>query len=235
MILVHKKIYETFDKLIQQREEIISEAAQRQEEIHSQICEANTKYSRDFDWLEPFCPSLIIDKITGGYHKGRLVRKKPNSAGYTVCYFNEQNRLLFFQKYNEYGCSLNMYFFEKNGVQWAVPFSGDNSFIYSTYLHRMLFDKDRIQEYTYLDEISFWHENYTYESEGQAICMNYSYVPNLTGSSKTILPGFAGSPIEVWKAELLLQKNRVKELRYFSLKDGEESLIFQYKRKNEKS
>lgn len=218
-------LYEKFDKLLSVRANIVRETAENIELIKSGANPDSIKYSTAFDGLGPLCPSLIIDKLTGGYKKGRLLSKKPKSSQYAVIYYDKDSNPLYVEKYNQYGCELTYCFWNKDGVIWVVPFVRTSNSEYPTYVHRMVYENGRISEYTYMTANSLNHEEYTYtENPDIAICDEYYYVPHMSQKGRKM----NGGNLSVHKNNITLQKGKVVEIKHFDVIGEKEILTFTY-------
>lgn len=222
------KLYEKFYNLLSQRSDIVREVADNIEQIKNKEIICNIKYSTAFDGLGPLCPSFIIDKLTGGYKKGRILSKKPESQKYAVIYYDVDNNPLYIEKYNQYGCELTYCFWNKDGVIWAVPFVRTSNSEYPTYVHRMLYENGRISEYTYMTSESMNHEEYTYtEDSDMIICDEYYYVPNVSKKVKHL----NGGALSVYKNYITLQRGRVVEIKHYELNGNIKNLTYIYTKK----
>lgn len=220
-------LYQKFDNLLSARADIVKEVADNIELIKSRTNIDSVKYSTTFDGLGPLCPSLIIDKLTVSYKKGRLLSKKPKSQKYAVIYYADNNPL-YIEEYNEYGCEMTFYFWNKNGAIWAVPFIRTSKSEYPTYVHCMVYENGRIAEYTYMTESSLNHEEYTYtQNPDTVICDEYYYVPYMSKNGRAM----NGGNISVHKNDIFLQKGKVYEIKHYDIIDGVERLTYTYLKK----
>lgn len=221
-------LYQKFDNLLSSRAGIVNEVADNIELIKSKANIDTVKFSTAFDGLGPLCPSLIIDKLTGGYKKGRLLSKKPKSQNYSAIYYDIDNNPLYIEEYNEYGCEHTVYFLNKNGVIWAAPFIRTSKSEYPTYVHRMVYENGRVKEYTYLTEVSLNHEEYTYpQNPDSVICDEYYYVPQISKKGRAL----GGGNLSVHKNEIFLQKGKVCEIKHYDVIGEVKSLTYTYFKK----
>lgn len=213
---IRKKI----NNLLSIRKDIVKEIAENIDRIKGEALEDKTKYATKFDWLGVFCPSLVLDKVTSGYKKGRLLTKQPKSTDYKKCYFNDKGDVLYFETYNKYGCASTTYFMNINGALWAVPFIRDGKKAYPSYVHYMVYENGRIKEYAYMEPCDIWFEEYVYSEEtDKVVCNQYYYVQQ---KKRGILQSY--------RANLLMEKNKVKNLFYYEIGNGAEILKYVYEK-----
>lgn len=206
------------DNLLSIRKDIINEISNNIDIIKSKVCPDNIKYATDFDGLGVFSPSLVIDKITGGYKKGRILKNPPKSPKYVKCYYDEKGEILFFEKYNEFGLDLTCYFYRIENVLWVAPFIGDGYKEYPTDVYSMVFDNGKIKDFSYMASNSIWDEVYRYSEDCQtAECHEYYYVPDKKENQLLEM-----------KINILLEKDKVKKLECFEMIDGMEKLIYKW-------
>ena len=103
--------------------------------------------------------------------------------------------------------------------------------IYPTYMYRMEYRDGRIYRFSSIDSCSLWHEVYEYVSNDYVECKNHYYVPELHGSSKSVPPGWPGSPMQTWLAKMNMDGKKVSELLFYKLYEDREELIYEYERK----
>ena len=215
-----EEICKKLEDLLSVRADAVKKVAENIDRIKEEVCADKTKYATNFDWLGVFCPSLIIDKMAGGYKKGRLLSKQPKSTKYNKCYFNEKGEVLYFEKYNEYGCGSTYYFFKIDDVIWAVPFIRDGKNVYPTYVHAMIYENGKIKEYAYMEPTSINFEKYVYTNDtDKIVCYDYYYVRNeKRGTLRTS------------KVDIFMEQRKVKKLLCYEKVNGEDKLIYQYEK-----
>lgn len=110
MLLNRGKYKDCYDKLIQQTEEqtVRNEYASGGECIH-----------RGF-----YCPSPVLDKIVGGFNRGKKINKpRANSCNYYKYYINDKNKIIRSDKYEHGRCSETEFIiFESNNI-YGISFS----------------------------------------------------------------------------------------------------------------
>ena len=204
------------DGLLGKHNEAISEISACIEQIKNEVCMEKMKYATNFDFLGLFCPSLVMDKITSGYKKGRIQSKQPKSTQYSKCYFNVNGKLLYFENYNQFGCDSTYYFKEIDGVIWAAPFTGTGTNAYPALVHCFFYDKGKIKEYASMTSGSIWLEEYEHnQEENSAICHRYYYVPHKKENKLTRM-----------KIEIFFDDSVIKRLVCFDVMNDREEMSY---------
>ena len=228
-----KNYYIAFDTLIKERSDALKYMAEHQTEIvsHTQTAKCYELYSSPADDLGILTPSLIRDKITSGYHKGRKLKQKPLNKGYILYEFDNAMKPLRIRKYDKRGhLDVAFYFIDYNDALFAIPCGGNKNFyIYPTDMHKIEYREGKIWRYSTITSNSLWQEVYDFEKENCVECKNYYYVPNLIGSNKGIPLGQTGSPLQTWLAKIYIIENKVSRLLYYNISNKEE-LIYEYRK-----
>lgn len=225
--------YALFDALIEERNDVVEYFLKYSTEIIQRVetAKCHELYSTKAEDLGLLTPSLIRDKIIGGYHKGRKLKQKPEEKAYIVYEFDEDMKPLRLRKYNE-PCSLDVtfYFINYNNVLFAVPCKeGEELFIYPTTTHKMEYKDGKIWKYSSIESFYLQHEVYDYKSD-YIECMEYYYVPELVGSDKKYPIGHRRSPVEACLAKIYMQDNKVSKLLYYKITCMMKELIYTYKK-----
>lgn len=225
--------YIAFDTLIKERNDVLKYVVEHQTEIanHIKTTKCHELYSSSADDLGILTPSLIRDKITNGYHKGRKLKQKPLNKEYISYEFDNTMKPLRIRKYNK-GDRLDVafYFVDYNDTLFAIPCGGNKDiYIYPTGMHKIEYKESKIWRYSTINSNSLWQEVYDFEKEIYVECKNYYYVPNLIGSNKGIPLGQTGSPLQAWLAKIYMIENKVSRLLYYNISNKEE-LIYEYRK-----
>lgn len=111
------------------------------------------KYGTDSTGLGCLYPEIRKIICKGQY--GRFLKKKPNSTNYTVYEFTNQMiplriRHIGEEKYSN--TSETLYFFQRNGELYAVPFMGENnSFFISNNCYRFAYKNAKLSYFCFFD------------------------------------------------------------------------------------
>jgi hypothetical protein len=205
-----EKIYSDFDALLAEINAVIVYANQNPHLIFSRESEIkHTRYSGNDDALGFASPSLVIDKITSGYRKGRPLKAKPSSESYSVYDFSEDMNPIRIQKINGFGRVVSIWFFNHNSAIYAVPFSEETVSPVDGGVYKIEYNDNKIIRFSHISGSSLWQENYTYSSlsDGLIVCDQYYYVPNLKDSSKSIPIGKTGSPAQLVRMNVYIDDN----------------------------
>ncbi len=231
--------YVEFDSLMEEGNEVLKYMMDHQKEIvsHADTAKYHEVYTSLADDLGILSPSLIAEIVTGGYRKGRKLKQKPKGKGYCLYEFDSVNKpLRLFRFTDEDHLDVIYYFIDYNNTLFAVPcYVSDKDKnlleIYPTYMYRMEYRDGRIYRFSSIDSCSLWHEVYEYVSNDYVECKNHYYVPELHGSSKSVPPGWPGSPMQTWLAKMNMDGKKVSELLFYKLYEDREELIYEYERK----
>lgn len=223
--------YIAFDTLIKERNDVLKYVVEHQTEIvsHIKTTICYELYSSPADDLGILTPSLIRDKITNGYHKGRKLKKKPLNKGYISYELDNTMKPLRIRMYNKGGhLDVAFYFVDYNDALFAIPCGGNKPFyLYPIDMHKIEYRKGQIWRYSTITSNSLWQEVYDFEKENYVECKNYYYVSNLIGSNKEVPLGETGSPLQAWLAKIYMIENKVSRLLYYNISNKEE-LIYEY-------
>lgn len=209
------EIRHKLETLFQMRMEIIDIIKDKIDGIKENVCLEKCNYATAFDFLGLFCPSLVEDIITGGYKKGRILKNKPNSKKYVKCYYDKKGHLLYFEKFNEFGCSYTFYFLRVDNVIYIAPFIGHSKNEYPTYVYNVILDDEHgVKEYSKLTSNSITYEHYKYIGGNESICYRYYYVP------KNI------NLLQQARIHLYLNNKKVVRLNYYEIEGNQERLTY---------
>lgn len=100
-----KDYYIAFDSLIKEGNDVLEYMIGHQIEIinHAKKAKCYELYSSSADDLGILTPSLIRDKITSGYHKGRRLKQAPLKGGYVLYEFDNTMKPLRIRNYTKKG------------------------------------------------------------------------------------------------------------------------------------
>ena len=231
-----KNYYIAFDSLIKERNDVLKHMVEHQTEIvnHVKTAKCYELYSSSADDLGILTPSLIRDKITSGYHKGRRLKQKPLKKGYVSYEFDNTMRPLRIRKYNKEGhLDVTFYFIDYNDALFAIPCGGNNPlYIYPTDLHKIEYREGQIWRYSTITSNSLWQELYDFAKNDYVECKNCYYVSNLVGSDKSVLEEQNSSPLQTWLAKIYMIENKVSRLLYYNFSNNKEELIYEYGKKH---
>lgn len=82
-----QNLYKEYDDILELRKNILQYAEDNYRSLHDSVeAKRDTiKYGRNSLYLGYFCPSLVIDKVTKGFKKGRLLNSIPKTnKGYVL-------------------------------------------------------------------------------------------------------------------------------------------------------
>ncbi|MEQ8156394.1 MAG: hypothetical protein ABRQ25_16200 [Clostridiaceae bacterium] len=206
-----ENLYKEFDDILDLRKLMLQYAEDNYEMLNNAVRDntAEVKYGRDALYLGYFCPSLVLDKIAGGFKKGRLLKSIPKTnKRYVVYELDINGKLLRIQSINSYGTIFENYIIRKDNVEFGVNlFKGKkNSIVSST---RAIYDDGKISRFDIIGSSHMWSEVYSYDSNypNKIKCKEYYYVPELTGSDKSIPIGQPGSPMRLFEMEIEIDNN----------------------------
>lgn len=170
---------EYLDSLLLERDEIAEYALESLEYLSCTLNSSKTiKYLSACDLPGIVCPSLIKYKRDKKLRKGRLISTLPQNNHYVSLHYNHKGEIIAIKKYNQYGCDQTMYFFQKNGSYYGVPFISDTKQIYGSKIIKWTFIGDQIIEYAEIEKTFVICEQYSYAniSEGIIDCDWSHYV-----------------------------------------------------------
>lgn len=135
------------------------------------------KYGSKCDGIGQISPSMIEFRRVKNMKKGRFLKEIPENPHYTVYAFGNDNSPKRLRKMNQYGCDMNVYFFELNGYQYAVPFFRDTDKGYPTNIFKYLCKDGRVMEYYQIERSHVIGERYDYDhfDEGYIDCYWFYY------------------------------------------------------------
>lgn len=207
---------------LSKRNEIIDQVRQHIEQLRESA--VHYQYATAFDFLGLFSPSLIVDIITGGYKKGRLLKNKPKTNRYHQCFYDKEGNCIYFESYNEFGCSFTTYFLRTEDSVIIAPFIGRSKDEYPSYVYVAYYDEsDKIIEYSELTPSSITTENYHYLNKEEAICYRTTYVPKRSSGSL--------SESKCW---LQLKNEKVMKLKYFERCNDKETCTYCYEKESKR-
>jgi hypothetical protein len=229
-----EKIYSDFDTLLAEISDIISYANQNSHLIFDRKNEIkHTRYSGNDDGLGFVNPSMVIDKITSGYKKGRPLKSKPSSTNYSIYDFGEDMHPIRIQKINSFGRVVTIWFFNHNSAMYAIPFDGKTVSPVDGGIYKMEYNDNKVMTISHVSGNSLWQENYNYDSlaDGFITCNQYYYVPNLKNSNKSIPIGENGSPAELARMKVYVENNsNVIKIDYYTFSNGNEIHRYTYEK-----
>ena len=192
-----------------------------------------TVYTTYGNWLGIASPSLVDYRVIGGHKRGRLL-KKPVKEGdrYNKIVYGEDGRPVSVTHVNEFGTQNTYFFFDFGNFTWAIELNeSDNPNYNGKHLYGNIFkySYDSFGHITYLAEISpgsIRLERYEYLDDASIVCHMYYYVPNLSGSHKSIPAGFKGSPMSEYRYEI----SQEQDIKEYAKKENGYSFIREIKK-----
>jgi hypothetical protein len=189
------------------------------------------KYGIDSMFGGYFCPSLILDKITGGFKKGRLLNNIPkNKDTYSVYELDKDNNLLRIQEINSYGTIFEHYIIKMGNIEYCIGILEGKKcpYVYNTrtiYSNRKLIQFDIVNS-----KDDLWSEQYEYTKD-KIICKQYYYVPKLNGSDKSMPVGEERCPIKLYIINFRMdENNKIYWLEHGEYKKGRVEIDYEYKK-----
>lgn len=157
-------------KLLQERQSIVKNVQKKYEHYLTEADNAPVRrYGTKCDELGRFCPSIITFKRDRSLHKGRILKYAPKDESFTIYEMNDANVPIRIKKINKFGCDLTYYFYNQNGVTYAVPLFRDTPNDYHTYVHKYRIGDQGLIEYAKIDESLVIYEKYDYTHIEQGI------------------------------------------------------------------
>lgn len=161
------------EQLLLERTEILNYVQRNFEELSKRADTAPIiKFGTKCDLLGQFCPSIITFKRDKKMKKGKFLKEKAEGIPYTVYEMNEDKTPIRLRKYNQYGCDLTCYFYNRNDFSYAVPLFRETKSDYKTYIYKYLIQKGRILECAKIENchVVFEKYNYSHFEEGYFEC-----------------------------------------------------------------
>lgn len=230
-----KDYYIAFDSLIKEGNDVLEYMIGHQIEIinHAKKAKCYELYSSSADDLGILTPSLIRDKITSGYHKGRRLKQVPLKGGYVLYEFDNTMRPLRIRNYTKKGyLDFTFYFINYNDALFAIPCGGNRPlYIYPTDLHKIEYREGKIWKYSTIASNSVWQEVYDFEQNDYVECKNYYYVSKSVGRNKNLLKEESSFSLQTWLAKIYMNEGKILRLLYYNISNNEEELIYEYRNK----
>ncbi|MCL2245719.1 MAG: hypothetical protein FWC10_01200 [Lentimicrobiaceae bacterium] len=234
-----ENLYKEFDEIFNFREQITACIEEKYEELLENVKRNTneTKYgtANANMYLGFFCPSLVMDKTTDGFTKGRLLKsiQKNNSGNYVIYDIDNKGRLLRMQDINSYGTIVENYVIRERNTEFSVTFIDKKLTIFCGPSTRTIYKNGKLERFDIIDNSSIWSEIYTYNpNDNQNVeCRKYYYVPNLKGSKKFIPIGIEGSPARLFIMDIKLDnQGKVIKIEHNELIDGRKVLTYIYEK-----
>ena len=230
-----ENLYIEFDEIMDAQQQILTSVGGKYHELLENV-KANTsetKYGTQSMYLGYFCPSLVMDKIVGGFKKGRLQKDIPkNKSGNFVAYdIDDKGKLLRMQDINSHGSIVETYIIREKNTEFSVNFSDKKMTVYNGASTRTVYDNGKLVRFDIVDNSCMWSEIYTYNSDNnqQVECKRYYYVPGLKGSNKSVPVGMKGSPAQLSVMDIELDnQGKLVKLEHSELIEGRQVLTYTY-------
>jgi hypothetical protein len=237
-----EKIYSEFDEIMNLQKQVMNSAGEKYKELLENVKRntSATKYGTQNMYLGYFCPSLVMDKIVGGFKKGKLQTNIPKnkSGSYVVYDIDSEGKLLRMQDINSYGTIVETYIVKENDAEFSIKFSDKKLTIHDGPSTRTMYENGKLKRFDIIDNSYMWSEIYLYNADNsqKVECRKYYYVPNLKGSDKSIPLGIKGSPAKLFIMDIELDnQERVIKIEHNELIDGQKILTYTYKKISEGS
>ncbi len=232
-----KNLYEEFDNILDLWMQKLASVENGYKKLLENT-ERNTseiKYGTASSYLGYFCPSLVLDKITSGFSKGRLLKSMPeNKDGKRIIYDIDNNgKLLRIQDINSFGTIVETFIIREGNTEFSVIFLDKKLTASYSSSTRTIYENGKLARFDIIGNSSMWSEIYTYNpnDDKKVECKQYYYVPNLNGSSKSIPLGMKGSPAQLFIMEIDLDsKGKVVKIEHSEFIEEQKILTFTYKK-----
>jgi hypothetical protein len=202
------KLYNEFDGIFKKNTEMLEYAEKNIDSLQNNVIKNTSvkKYGLDSLYGGYFCPSLIMDKITQGFRKGRLLNSIPrNKSDYSIYEIDKNNKLLRIQEINSFGTIFEKYIVRLENIEYCIGILDKKQCPYIDNTRAVYSDK-RIKQFDIISTSNLWSEKYEYKND-KITCKQYYYVPKLKGSDKSILIGEEGCPIKLYIINFKIDKN----------------------------
>ncbi|MGN1107447.1 MAG: hypothetical protein ACI4RH_12400 [Huintestinicola sp.] len=178
-----------FDKIIESRKGAIKYAEEHYDELRAKEQNADKQVITSLGYdLGIACPSPLIHKVIRGNKKGRILKAVPEDKEKSyelVSYIN--GKPVSFRHYSKFGTYSAYYFFEYDGLEWAVDLYDDKGKATTLDVFCWKYEGDRLDFFYKISGISLIAEQYCYAPSGEASCNWYHYIQPLYKS----LPQYA--------------------------------------------
>ena len=188
-----ENLYKEFDEIFNLRKQITASAEGKYEELLENV-KSNTsekKYGTANMYLGYFCPSLVMDKTTGGFTKGRLLKSIPKnkSGSYVIYDIDNKGKLLRMQDVNSHGSLVETYILQEENTEFSVIFLDKKLTVFYAPSTRTMYKNGKLVRFDIIGNDDLWSEIYTYNPNNnlKVECKKYYYVPNLHGSKNLFL------------------------------------------------
>jgi len=231
-----ENLYKEFDDIMNLQKQIMTSVKRKYKELLDvKRNTSETKYGTQNMYLGYFCPSLVMDKIVGGFKKGRLQKDIPNnkSGNYVVYDIDSNGKLLRMQDINSYGTIVETYIIRENNTEFSVNFFDKKLTVYNGASTRTIYENEKLVRFDIIDNSYMRSEIYTYNSDNnqKVECKRYYYVPNLKGSKKSVTVGMEGSPAQLFIMDIELDnQGKVIKIEHNELIEGQKVLTYVYEK-----
>jgi hypothetical protein len=229
---MENNLYKEFDEIFNINKKMLEYAEKNIKSLQKNVSENSSvkKYGVNSMYGGYFCPSLILEAITGGFKKGKLFNNIPKDKDtYYVYELDKNGQLLRIQEITSNKINVEHYIIINGNVKYFVAMWGKKkcTFVFSL---RAIYEDNKIKQFDIIDSNSLWSEEYEYEKD-KITCKQYYYVPKLKGSNKSISIGEEGSPIKLFIINFKIdEKNKIYWLEHGEYIKGNLEIKYEYKK-----
>ena len=206
-----ENLYAEYDNILELREHMLQYTEDNYDVLRDTVEKSisTVMYGRSALYLGHFCPSLVMDKITKGFKKERLLKSIPKGKDdYVIYELDSKGKLLRNQEVNSFGTRFETYIISKDNEEFSTTILDGKkcSIVDST---RTIYNDDKVVRFDIIGSGHMWSELYFYDEYDKNIikCNQYYYVPNLKNSNKSIQIGEIGSPMKLFNMKIELDEN----------------------------
>ena len=155
-----KNHFTEFDNVLSDRVRVFNEYATQYRQLKSEAERAvsSVYFGRDAFHLGHFCPSLIIDRITGGFKRDKLGKSRPKgNKGYISYEVDKDRQLVRMNEINSLGSVSETNILKKENEDYSITFSnGEPDRIIDSV--RALYEDNKIIRCDFIGSGSLWSE-----------------------------------------------------------------------------
>jgi hypothetical protein len=225
-----KNLYKDFDDIFVIKDEMLEYAEKNIKLLQKNVSENLhvKKYGINSMYGGYFCPSLILEKIVGGFKKGKLFNNIPKGRNiYNIYELDKNNQLLREQEITSERIGVEHYIINNGNTKYFMAISGKEKCTY-VYSLRAIYEDEKIKQFDIIDSNSLRSEQYEYGKD-MITCKQYYYVPGLKGSNKSVPIGEEGSPMKLYIINFKTDEdNKIYWLEHGEYRDGNLEIGYEY-------